>query len=324
MSRLADSDKDFVGAVTRAADDLGLAPLFVEKDYWVTQVLRALHDRYPGAFVLKGGTSLSKGYGLIERFSEDVDVLVQPASGDSAKSREGLLENMSRSVAEALGIERSEGRPPGRGRFPHRADILVYPRVAGFRGPVPVENRGVLLETGYAGGEWPAEMVTLRPIICSPLGIEEGEYEDTDSFSVRALLPARTLLEKLSLLHHVATRFDRDAVATDERFGRHYYDVYRLLDHGPTRAALEDRKQFELLLADMQVISANHYGGWTERPDSGYADSLAFVPPPESELRGWLERHYADAADLMPAKVSARWPKLGQVLKRIEQHRELL
>ena len=79
MSRLRDNQADFEGAVVSAAERLGLAPLFVEKDYWVTQVLRALHDQHAGAFVLKGGTSLSKGYELIERFSEDVDILIQPA-----------------------------------------------------------------------------------------------------------------------------------------------------------------------------------------------------------------------------------------------------
>ena len=55
---------------------LGLHSQFVEKDYWVTQTLRILYEDYPGHFIFKGGTSLSKGFGLIERFSEDVDVLV--------------------------------------------------------------------------------------------------------------------------------------------------------------------------------------------------------------------------------------------------------
>ncbi len=44
----------------------------------------------------------------------------------------------------------------------------------------------------------------------------------------------------------------------------HYYDVYRLLDHGPTRKALEDRGEVDRILSEMQVISARHYGGWTE------------------------------------------------------------
>jgi len=211
VSRLRDNEADFEGAVVGAAERLGLAPLFVEKDYWVTQVLRALHDQHAGAFVLKGGTSLSKGYELIERFSEDVDILIQPAKGDSAKSRERLLQTIAEHVAHTLDIDWLPAREPGRGKTPHRADVLSYPRVVRSAVAIPVEDRGVLLETGYAGGEWPSEMVTLTPMLCEPLGLDPSDYEDTVPFDVRALLPMRTLLEKISLLHHVATRYTQDA-----------------------------------------------------------------------------------------------------------------
>ena len=107
----------------------------------------------------------------------------------------------------------------------------------------------MLLETGYAGGEWPSEMVTLTPMLCEPLGLDPSDYEDTMPFDVRALLPMRTLLDKISLLHHVATHYVQDATVADQRCGRHYYDIYRLLDHTPTRAALEDRGQFERVLS---------------------------------------------------------------------------
>ena len=324
MSRLRDNEADFEGAVVSAAERLGLAPLFVEKDYWVTQVLRALHDQHAGAFVLKGGTSLSKGYELIERFSEDVDILIQPAKGDSAKSRERLLKTIAEHVAHTLDVEWLPAREPGRGKTPHRADVLSYPRVVRSAVAIPVEDRGVLLETGYAGGEWPSEMVTLTPMLCEPLGLDPSDYEDTMPFDVRALLPMRTLLEKISLLHHVATHYVQDATVADQRCGRHYYDIYRLLDHAPTRAALEDRGQFERVLSEMQVISATHYAGWTERPPGGYASSPAFEPPIDSELRAWLQARYGDAATLMPAKTSGQWPSFGQVLKRISEHARLL
>ncbi len=324
MGLLRDNEADFAGAVARASDELGLAPLFVEKDYWVTQVLRALHERHAGGFVFKGGTSLSKGYGLIERFSEDVDILVTPASGDSASKRETLLKTLTADVAEHLGVDWLEARPPARGKLPHRADVLQYPRLVESGVGVPVEDRGVLLETGYAGGNWPDEMVTIAPILNGPVGLGPGEYEDTDPITIRALKPARTLLEKISLLHQVATHWAQDATLADERCGRHYYDVYRLLDHGPTRKALEDRGEVDRILSEMQVISARHYGGWTERPEEGYAASLAFAPGSDSELREWLEERYRDAAGLLPAKVSGRWPSFGQVLQRVGQHAHLL
>lgn len=324
MPRLRESETDFVSAIDSAATKLGLAPIFVEKDYWVTQVLRILHEQYPGAFVFKGGTSLSKGYGLIDRFSEDVDILVQPAKGDSAKTREARLRAMTEGVAADLGVDWIEKRPPGRGKMPHRADVLAHQTVVTSSVSAPFEDRGVLLETGFAGGDSPGEMVDLEPMLCAPLGLDPHEYQDTAPFSVRALKPERTLLEKVSLLHHVATGFAENATVADERCGRHYYDVFRLLDHPPTRTALDDREQFEITLLDMQVISARYYGGWTERPPEGYAASAAFAPPADSELREWLEQRYQDAADLLPAATAGRWPSFGQVLQRVGQHAKLL
>ena len=322
MTSLRDDANEFEGAIAAAAGELGLAPLFIEKDYWVTQVLRALNARHPGWFVFKGGTSLSKGYGLIERFSEDVDILVSPAKDDSARTREGLLLAMTESVADELGVQWLEGRAPGRGRLAHRADVLVYPRTV--RGTiVPMEDRGVLLETGFAGGEWPGEMVSITPMLCEPLGIDPVAYEDTTAFYIKALKPVRTLLEKLSLLHHVASHHGETG-AHDPRCGRHYYDVYRLLDHAPTRTALDDRGQFRRILSEMKHISAQHFGGWTARPDDGYASSPAFAPASGSELRKWLQARYDEAAELMPARTAGRWPTFGQVLSRVRDREALL
>ncbi|MEW6583002.1 MAG: nucleotidyl transferase AbiEii/AbiGii toxin family protein [Actinomycetota bacterium] len=322
MTRLRDDPAEFEGAIDAAAQALGLAPLFVEKDYWVTQVLRALSTRYPGWFVFKGGTSLSKGYGLIERFSEDVDILVSPAKEDSARTRETLLLAMTESVAADLDLDWRQGRAPGRGRMAHRADVFVYPRTVRGSTVVPMEDRGVLLETGFAGGDWPGEMVPIAPMLCEPLEIAPETYDDTRTFSLKALKPARTLLEKLSLLHHVGTNH-RQGVS-DTRCGRHYYDIYRLLDHAATRTVLEDRGQFARILSEVEDISAQHFGGFTERPAGGYADSPAFSPKSSSELRSWLEARYAEASELMPVRTRGNWPTFGQILARVADSRALL
>ena len=77
MTRFRDS-AEFAPILDAAAARLGISPAAVEKDYWVSEALRALASGYGDDFVFKGGTSLSKGYRIIERFSEDIDVLVIP------------------------------------------------------------------------------------------------------------------------------------------------------------------------------------------------------------------------------------------------------
>jgi hypothetical protein len=224
---------------------------------------------------------------------------------------------MAEWVATDLDIERLEDREPGRGRQSHRADVLSYPRVVGTAVTGPFENRGVLLESRYAGGDWPSEMVRLTPLLCDPLDMKPDEYQDTAPFDVKALQPIRTLLEKIALLHHAAASFSA-VTPSDQRCGRHYYDVYRLLDHAPTRAALADRPKFELILADAEAISGAHYSGWSERPSAGYAQSPAFDPPPDSDLRSWLQARYRDASELLPATASPSWPSFGRVLQRVQ------
>src|SRR2546428_13436069 len=73
--RYASELSDFNDLVRATAGDIGLPPGAVEKDYYVVRALRALQDKLAGRFLFKGGTSLSKGWELIDRFSEDIDLL---------------------------------------------------------------------------------------------------------------------------------------------------------------------------------------------------------------------------------------------------------
>jgi predicted nucleotidyltransferase component of viral defense system len=81
-------ERDFGDLVRIVATDTGLSPGLVEKDYWVTHVLWALHQ---GGLEIwfKGGTSLSKGFGLIRRFSEDLDLRIEPGA-DADRSRPAM------------------------------------------------------------------------------------------------------------------------------------------------------------------------------------------------------------------------------------------
>lgn len=77
MTRFRDSN-EFGPTLDAAAERLDISATAVEKDYWVSEVLRVVAREFEQDFVFKGGTSLSKGYRIVERFSDDIDVLVLP------------------------------------------------------------------------------------------------------------------------------------------------------------------------------------------------------------------------------------------------------
>ncbi|HEX6508053.1 MAG TPA: nucleotidyl transferase AbiEii/AbiGii toxin family protein, partial [Chloroflexota bacterium] len=269
------------------------------------------------------GTSLSKGYGIIERFSEDVDILVVPPADATVRQKEARLLEMTEDVAQELGLEWEEHRPPGRGQVAHRADHVRYVPLIRAAVDVGIRPDSVLLEPGYSEGHEPSEMVTIHPLVAQAPGVNPADYDDTSDFTVRALQPRRTLVEKLFALHHVATQAAAGEFLEVGRFGRHYYDVYKLLDHRATRQLLENhREQFDHLVREVQRVSALHFGGTTARPEGGFATSPAFDQGDNEELRTWLRQQYDQALVLVQPGV--RPPTFREVLRRVQQSAALL
>ena len=96
---------DLPGLVTATSDALGIPPADIEKDIWVVEVLRSVFRPVDGARVIfKGGTSLSKAYGIIERFSEDVDLLVVPENALSRGGRDRVLREIPSRAARDLDL----------------------------------------------------------------------------------------------------------------------------------------------------------------------------------------------------------------------------
>jgi len=316
-------EPDFARIISDAADALGVVRAFVEKDYWVTQVLRTLHLAFPGQFILKGGTSLSKGHGIIERFSEDVDILVVPRTDHSASTAETRLRAMIAGTAAGLGLEWSEDRVPGRGVNASRGDVIRYPvteDATGLRSGLRTD--GILLETGFAGGLSPSVMCPVTALVGTLPGIRSEDYEDLNPFDLEMLEPRRTLIEKCAGLHQLASSWSEGSPPTDTRFGRHYYDIYQILGHQRTIAGLADRREFSIIVEDVAHISADHYGATAPRPEGGYGASLAFQPGHTGPLRDWLEAGYRESQILIAR--TARPPSFGQVLARVEEHAALL
>lgn len=133
-----------------AAQRLGITATAVEKDYWVSQALRALAREHGESLIFKGGTSLSKALGLIERFSEDVDLLIRK-EGRGRAACDTLMKGMQATVESELG---GPSTPFGKSETgKHRAYRVEYPALSP---PTLVVKTSVLLEMGIRGGTSPS------------------------------------------------------------------------------------------------------------------------------------------------------------------------
>lgn len=291
MAKLRASPDDLFALVGQASDHLRIPQEFVEKDYWVTELLRSVSQPVDDAVVIfKGGTSLSKAFDLIERFSEDVDILVSIQDEAFGKGRvHNILRHICERAGEDLDIGADDQIDRGSEKGIHRNVRYIYPaRLA----PQAV-TEGVLLEMGRRGGDLPRERRRLRSMIAT-FAIETGvaredEYDEFASLEIEVLAPERTLVEKLALLHRLSLKDDGEALA---RNGRHLYDVYKLLTAEAITTKLRaDPGTVARLADDADEQSAKWEMPYEPRPERGYGDSPAFDASgaPASSLRQGLE-----------------------------------
>ena len=255
---LSASGLDQRGLFQEAATRLGTTAANVEKDFWVCWTLGVLFDADTDTprLLFKGGTSLSKAYGLIERFSEDIDVTVfRDDLGESATidELEGLTSKKQRRkrldrirdacrsyisgalqerVAEVLEATLgAAGRSRGAGhveidrRDPDGQTLLIhYPSVTD--GGVGYIERAVKIESGAKSALDPNSPRSINPYIA-----EETPALDLRIEGVTTIDAERTFWDKVIILHGLRSAFDAQGTLRQDgnRVSRHYYDLYRLL-----------------------------------------------------------------------------------------------
>jgi predicted nucleotidyltransferase component of viral defense system len=301
---LRDSPAEFEALRDSTSERLGVDRGAVEKDYWATEILRSACTMNGGfdCVVFKAGTSLSKAFGLIERFSEDVDLLVVTSATGKALKR--TLRRVADRVSADLGIECDRERE-GRGYLNAR---FAYPAAT----PASYLTSGVLLEMGSRGGPAPNEVRAVGSLMAEAAEsidpTAEGDFADLTRFDVTVLAPERTLAEKLAFLHHRATVGDLDAL---RRGARHLYDVALVLRSERVREALTE-DQIAALMVDVDARSEAAGWPYTPRPEAGFAASPMFAPT--SAIHEALEAGFADLRELV-------WGDLPTVSEAIEEVR---
>ena len=329
MAQLRTEPDTLDALVAATADALGIDAAFVEKDFWVIEVLRAStrqltvlakdRQRHPARTIFKGGTSLSRVYGLVERFSEDVDLLVAfPDVELSIGVRDKALKAIRDAVAAHLGSEfiavASTTGVKRNVRYPYAT-----------RRSSPAVTEGVLLEMGSRGGTYPTQAHDLRSLLAeyaiNTLGETEASWDEFAAVSVSVLAPERTLLEKLALLHDAASRFpDELARAKLLQGGRHLYDVHQLLGSESVLSALKSHGAdgVQAMWSDIDKHSQNADFSFTPRPEAGFLASPLLDS--ESPCQPVARQGYTTAMDL----VYGHKPTFDDCLKTIRAHSALL
>lgn len=314
------------------AQRLGAPLINVEKDFWVCWTLNTLYHRLPNngpRLLFKGGTSLSKAYGLINRFSEDIDVTVfrddlghPGATAEIAelsnKKRKAALDaitadcshyittELRNAVAEVLAADtQGVGRVEIDETDVSNQTLLVwYPRVDASE--AAYVQAAVKIELGAKSALDPNRPITIAPYIDDD--IETLDLRVPDVTTIHA---ERTFWDKIVIAHGLRNWFERrDELRQDgQRISRHYYDLHSLLASDVGVTALAD------LALGADCIA--HARTFFNRPDFDLASAVpgTFSLRPVGDMIERLARDY----DNTRAMIFGDAPDFDDILLSIEQ-----
>ena len=260
MSRWIDaSDADRQQSAYIIANEKNISVGAVEKDWWVTAILKVLFSLSPAKYMFfKGGTSLSKGWNLIDRFSEDIDI---------ALYRDFYLNELGKDCAKAATNNQVKNL-----RIVNRDYIL---------GEFAKELESKLIESGL--GECKVVPITTKKDGSPSLVGNAFPEIDGETFAeIPTITPTRTFLEKAFLLNE---EYQRRSPRSD-RMSRHLYDLERLMDTAFAEAALSDMELYQEIIAHRQRFY--HVGGVNY--ELNHPSTIAFCPT--GELRDKMRLDY--------------------------------
>ena len=223
MAWLHNNKEDFYDAINMAAEKYGIIPSAIEKDYYVTLILKELSESL-GFVVFKGGTSLSKCHKVIKRFSEDIDIAIDIAISQGQKKK---LKEAIKDIAENIGL-RIPNIEDIRSRNNYNRYILEYDTV--ISEPDNALQNAVLMETSFAEISFPTIMMPVHSYIGDLIGDEEPERLkefDLEIFEMKVQEIDRTLADKVFA---ICDYYMQNKV---KKHSRHIYDIYKLLQKVP-------------------------------------------------------------------------------------------
>ncbi len=333
-SFLSASEENRIGVFTDAAKRLRTLPEYTEKDFWVCLVLDMLYNGLPDGhprLLFKGGTSLSKVFGLVHRFSEDIDMVVYRedlgfegerdptlAENLSNKKRRKLFEELRAACSSYILSDMKKDLTTlvddvaeGCSVHPDPDDkdsqtlLVKYPSLFARDDSAYVTPQ-VKIEGGARSALDPNPAHTIIPYIANELPDWSFKVEN-----ITVSAPERTYLDKLLILHGIHCGY-RDAGRLPRekgRISRHYYDVAMMTGTDVGKSALSDMS----LLADARSHNAIAFRQAWKKLEEAVPGSLRLIP--QEEPRAVIEQDYAE----MRGMLFGDPPDFGWIMEQIGQ-----
>jgi len=302
---------------SEAAARKGVLPAIIEKDFWVCWTLSHLFsdEQLSKLLMFKGGTSLSKVFHLIERFSEDIDLILDwqivagedPMAARSNSKQDALNKQIDEEamayIAGDLASMVRNALAPTCSCEPDADDghVLNIRYPAAF--PDAYLRPKVRLEIGPLASWFPFGEYRIQPYAAE----EFSDVFDRPDCAVQAIKAERTFWEKATILHHEANR----PVGSPQpsRYSRHYYDLAMMAASEVKRRALSDLKQ----LADVVAFKEKFYRrGWA-RYDLARPGTFKLIP--EAHVLAVVRRDYVDMRNM----IFGKYPPFDEVMETLRE-----
>lgn len=282
----------------------------IEKDFWVTEILNILFSLpYADRMVFKGGTSLSKVWGVIRRFSEDIDIAIDRSlfgiEGDVTKKQLKKLRKASSvfvrdtlandliAAAEETGLSDFviiKAEPDGErdATYPEPRQIHIIYKSVLPSGTNPYLRDEVLLEVGARSLFEPMAKAEVESFVDTAF---PHLTSNDNATQVVAAVAEKTFLEKAFLLHEL---FTTDGCRNANRKSRHLYDLYKMLEVGIANSAIPNDELWETIRHHREVFTSIRDVDYT--PDVRKRITLT---PPESVIEEWKNDYDTMVANMI-------------------------
>jgi len=309
--------------INQTSTKIGIIPTAIEKDFWVMIALKAIFEtEYGDHMVFKGGTSLSKGWNLIDRFSEDIDLGIDRKylnfGGDLTRSGvTKLRKDAAKFVAEKF-VPVLKDKLIQNGTKEFSLDLVDFEE--SDTDPMSIELKyesitkeveylkpRILIEINSRSLRDPFEMRRMSSYIGS---LYPDKIFSDKEIEVPTVLPTRTMLEKIFLLHEEFQKPEGRKIRY-ERMTRHLYDLEKLMNSEFGEAAISDKELYNTIVEHRKMITNITWVDYKKH----HPKYIDFIPP-DRVIKDW-NKDYRDMQESMFFGETLPFEKLIEKLKEL-------